>query len=88
MEAAVYKNIEVGTQPPLLHDDQMISRDDIAQEIVDLFFPHSDNGEDEGAVKKGSKRSFELIVEPTGTGKTALVTNLCNTYVTRRRPFL
>ena len=88
LEAAVYKNIEVRTQPPLLHDDQMISRDDIAQEIVDLFFPHSDNGEDEGAVKKGSKRSFELIVEPTGTGKTALVTNLCNMYVTQRRPFL
>ena len=68
LEVAIYKNIEVGTQALLLHDGQMISRDDTAEEIVDLFFPRSDKGEDQDAVENGSKHSFGLIVGPTGTG--------------------
>ena len=75
MESAVYEKIEMGTRPPLLRQKHMISREKTAEEIVELFFPKSDED-----ASKGDRHSFGLIIGPTGTGKTCLVTNLCNKF--------
>ena len=56
----------------------MIPREKTSEELVDLFFPKLDLEDDQEMC------TFWLIVGPMGTGKTALVTKLCNTYISKR----
>ena len=63
----------MGTCPPLLY---LTPREKILGELVDMFFPKHDHGEDE-------VHTFGLIVGAAGTGKTALVTSFCNMYPER-----
>lgn len=54
-------------------NNAMVPRREISQEIC--FFPYSEESEvDE------NRRTFGLVVGPTGTGKTEIVRNLCNRY--------
>ena len=73
MESAVSEKIEIRAQPPLLHDKHMISQEKTAEEMAELLCPRSIEN-----VSKGKQHSFSLIIGPTSTGKTILVTNLCN----------
>lgn len=43
LESAVYKQMEMGTCPPVWYTSSnvMIPREEISDEIVELFFPHS-----------------------------------------------
>ena len=73
LEESVYKQIETGSVPRIPHREpsNMVPREDLAKEMVYLFFPYD---------RQTRKRTtFGLIVGPTGTGKTALVTKECNT---------
>ena len=47
----------------------MIKRDDLSTQINELFFP---------GVEPKEKNYFGVVVGPTGTGKTSLVTSECN----------
>ena len=73
MKPAVSEKIEMRAQPPLLHDKHMISWEKTAEEMVELFCPQSIEN-----VSKGEQHSFGVIIGPTSTGKTILVTNFCN----------
>ena len=75
LESAVFTQVEMGTCPPLLNlESMMVPRKKTSRELIDLFFPRLSLEEDQEV------RTFGLIVGPTGTGKTAVVTNLCNIY--------
>lgn len=70
LQKRVYKQMLRGTRPPVPVGAEWIPREEISKELVDLFFP-----------KGGElRRTFGLIVGPTGTGKTVLVSDLCNQY--------
>ena len=69
LEEDVYNQLLMGTMPHV-PAAEMIRREGISEELVDLFFPRAGK----------LRRKFGLIVGPTGTGKTVLVTNLCNSY--------
>jgi len=71
LESAVVKRVEMGTCPP--SEDNMIPRRTVTDEIVNLFFPKTNH-----EFQDYDQRTFGLIVGPTGTGKTALVTKLCS----------
>ena len=80
MELAVYKKMKTGTRPPtsLPGSIAMVPRESVSKEILDLFFPHYEEAKNLKGNRK--KCAFGLILGPTGTGKTAVVTDLCNAY--------
>lgn len=70
LEEQVYEQMLRGTRPPVPVGAELMPREEISKELVDLFFPHGGK----------LRRTFGLIVGPTGTGKTVLVSDLCNKY--------
>ena len=73
LKLVVYKELEKGSCRPT--NNAMVPRREISKEILDLFFPYSEECEvDE------NRQTFRFVVGPTGTGKTEIVKYLCNKY--------
>lgn len=84
LEMAVYKKMDTGSKPSIPHGNPNLMlqhREDFSEEIVNLFFPqqYSEDPEEDPQLTR-SRARFGLIVGPTGTGKTILVTDLCNRF--------
>ena len=66
LEENIYKKMEEGNnQNPRL----MIAREDLSKELFEFYFP---------GVGSKVKNYFGVVIGPTGTGKSALVTSECN----------
>ena len=71
LEENVYKKMEEGNKPRIPHRNPqlMIAREDLSNELFEFYFPG-------GGPKV--KNYFGVVIGPTGTGKSALVTSECN----------
>lgn len=84
LERAVYKKMEMGSKPLLKlgYSKKLIARKDMEDKILRRVFPYSALSSSGHAEEDDESLfgMFGLIVGPTGTGKSTLITHLCNRY--------
>ena len=73
LEENIYKKMEEGNKPCIPHRNPrlMIAREDLSKELFEFYFP---------GVGSKVKNYFGVVIGPTGTGKSALVTSECNNH--------